>query len=197
LWAITGKVSLECVDDFPAPERTVIHAAAVSASLKTYMSRYDNEVRVTLPVLDRLLDYEPEITSEPPSSRSKSLRLFKQAVKRDLEWLLNSRQVAGGISPDLEEVANSVAAYGLPDFTTASADNPEDRNKMRRVIEETISIFEPRLRDVSVTVEPTSKTDRSLHFRIDANLVVDPAPEPITFDTTLELVNGEYKINEK
>ena len=114
-----------------------------------------------------------------------------------MEWLLNSRQFAGGISPELEEVANSVAAYGLPDFTTASADNPDDRNKMRRAIEETISIFEPRLRDVSVTVEPISEKDRSLHFRIDANLVVDPAPEPITFDTTLELVNGEYKINEK
>jgi type VI secretion system protein ImpF len=97
----------------------------------------------------------------------------------------------------LIEVTRSLAAYGLPDFTTASADNPEDRNKMRRQIEQTISIFEPRLRDVVVTVEPISNKERTLHFRIDANLVVDPAPEPVTFDTALHLVNGEYKVIEK
>jgi type VI secretion system protein ImpF len=161
------------------------------------MSNYENEVRVTLPVLDRILDYEPEISREPPNSRSKSLRLFKQAVRRDLEWLLNTRRPADGVPSELVEVTRSLAAYGLPDFTTASADNPEDRSKMRRQIEQTISIFEPRLRDVVVTVEPISSKERTLHFRIDANLVVDPAPEPVTFDTALQLVNGEYKVIEK
>jgi type VI secretion system protein ImpF len=67
---------------------------------------------------------------------------------------------------------------------------------MRRFIEEAIRIFEPRLQDVAVTVEPVLIGERALRFRIDANLIVDPAPEPVTFDTTLQLVNGEYKVQE-
>ena len=160
------------------------------------MQRFDNEVRITLSVFDRLLDYEPEISFEPPASRAKSLRLFKQAVRRDLEWLLNTRQIVGGVPEQLTELKRSLAAFGLPDFTAASASNIGDQNRMRRFIEESIRIFEPRLQDVAVTVEPVLIGERALRFRIDANLIVDPAPEPVTFDTTLQLVNGEYKVQE-
>lgn len=161
------------------------------------MPKIDHEVRITLSVLDRLLDYEPGQPSEPLASRSKNLRQLKQSVRRDLEWLLNTRQVADGVPAEFKELSNSLAAYGLPDFSSASADNPDDQHRMRRVIEETIHIFEPRLRDVTVTIEPERNAERALRFRIEANLIVDPAPEPVTFDTTLQLVNGEYKVQEK
>ena len=46
-------------------------------------------------------------------------------------------------------------------------------------------------------LEPARGTERAMHFRIDAMLVVDPAPERVTFDTALQLVNGEYKVQEK
>ena len=161
------------------------------------MSRFDNEVRITLSVLDRLLDYEPEVTHEPPASRTKNLRLFKQSVRRDLEWLLNTRQVADGVPAELKELNNSLAAYGLPDFSSSSSDDPAAQSRMRRAVEEIIRVFEPRLQDVTVTLEPPRNMDRALRFRIDANLIVDPAHEPVTFDTTLQLINGEYKVNEK
>jgi type VI secretion system protein ImpF len=160
------------------------------------MPRFDNEVRITLSVFDRLQDFEPDISHEPPASRPKSLRLFKQNVRRDLEWLLNTRMIVGGIPDTLVELKKSLAAYGLPDFTAASASNISDQNRMRRLMEEAIAIFEPRLQDVNVSVEPVTIGERALRFRIDANLVVDPAPEPVTFDTTLQLVNGEYKVHE-
>jgi hypothetical protein len=38
------------------------------------MSRIDNEIRITPSVLDRLLDFEPDVSREAPKSRSKSLR---------------------------------------------------------------------------------------------------------------------------
>jgi type VI secretion system protein ImpF len=159
-------------------------------------SRFDNHERVTLSVLDRLLDYEPEVSYEPPASRSKSLRIFRQAVRRDLEWLLNTRQVAKGLPEGLKELNNSLAAYGLPDFSAASTTG-DDQALVREAIEECIRVFEPRLQDVVVTLEPPRETERALRFRIDALLVIDPAPEPVTFDTTLQLVSGEYKVNEK
>jgi type VI secretion system protein ImpF len=158
------------------------------------MSRTDNEVRVAISVLDRLLDYEPEITREPIASRSKNLRQLKQAVRRDLEWLLNTRQIADGIPAELKETSNSVASYGLPDFTHLSMESADDQKFVRREIEETVRRFEQRLENVLVTVEPVRSTDRLLRFRIDARLRVDPAPEPITFDTVLQLGSGHYTV---
>ena len=158
------------------------------------MARTDNELRVTTSVLDRLLDYEPEIKREPIASRSKSLRQLKQSIQRDLEWLLNTRQVAGGLPPELKETNNSVAAFGLPDFTTRSIDSADDQKFIKREIEEAVRRFEQRLEGVVVSVEPVRATDRLLRFRIDARLKIDPAPEPITFDTVLQLGSGQYQV---
>lgn len=158
------------------------------------MARTDNEVRVTIPVLDRLLDNEPEITREPIASRSKNLRQLKQSVRRDLEWLLNTRQLAGGVPADLKETSNSLASFGLPDFTHLSIDSGGDQKFIKRQIEEAVRRFEQRLENVVVSVEPVSSNERILRFRIDAHLKIDPAPEPITFDTVLQLANGEYNV---
>ncbi|HLE61860.1 MAG TPA: GPW/gp25 family protein, partial [Pyrinomonadaceae bacterium] len=60
--------------------------------------------------------------------------------------------------------------------------------------EEAVRRFEQRLDNVVVSVEPVKSTERILRFRIDAHLRIDPAPEPITFDTVLQLGNGEYTV---
>ncbi|MET0645149.1 MAG: type VI secretion system baseplate subunit TssE [Pyrinomonadaceae bacterium] len=161
------------------------------------MPRFDNEERVTLSVLDRLIDEHPKERDERPGSRQSSLRLFKQAMRRDLEWLLNTRQLAGGLPEGLEELRASLAAYGLPDFTGATSDEGASQTRVRAAIEDAIRSFEPRLQDVNVSLEPQRETERSLRFRIDALLMIDPAPEPVTFDTTLRLVSGAYEVEEK
>ena len=98
------------------------------------MSRFDNEIRITPSVLDRLLDDRPEETREAPAGRQTSLRLLKLAVKRELEWLLNTRANPEGVPEGLTEVARSLAAYGLPDFTTATVKNSEDQNRLREAV---------------------------------------------------------------
>lgn len=161
------------------------------------MLRTDNEVRITPSVLDRLLDYEPELSREPPASRAKSLRQLKQSVKRDLEWLLNTRRYAEELSPELKELNESMAVYGLPDFTAASVKSPSDQKMMRRSLENAIRVFEPRLEDLIVTLEPMDGIERVMRFRIDARLKVEPAPEPVTFDTVLQLGSGQIIVQEK
>lgn len=158
------------------------------------MSRTDNEVRVTTSVIDRLIDYEPEISQEALASRSKNLRQLKQSVRRDLEWLLNTRQRAGGLPEELKEASDSVVMFGLPDFTTLGLDSADDQNYIKHEIEEAVRRFEQRLEGVVVSIEPADPTDRVLRFRIDARLKIDPAPEPITFDTMLQLGSGEYQV---
>jgi type VI secretion system protein ImpF len=159
------------------------------------MPRTDNEVRVKPSVLDRLLDYEPELTREAVASRARSLRELKDAVRRDLEWLLNTRQAPDELPAELKELNNSLAAYGVPDFTSFSIKSSSDQNRMRRAIEAAITIFEPRLEDPRVTMEPVSQGDRLIRFRIDARLKIEPAPEPVSFDTRLEVASGQYIVS--
>ncbi|MEW6730066.1 MAG: type VI secretion system baseplate subunit TssE [Acidobacteriota bacterium] len=158
------------------------------------MARFDNEIRIIASVLDRLIDYEPELSHEPLLARAKSLRQLKQSVRRDLEWLLNTRQTPIELAPELQEVNRSLFVYGLPDFTNLSVKNPEEVEQMRREIARAIEIFEPRLQDIQVTLEPLYELEHALHFRIDGQLKIEPAPEPVTFDTILRLDSGRYVV---
>lgn len=161
------------------------------------MARTDNEIRVTPSVLDRLIDFEPRSSQEAPKSRSKSLRDLKLSVRRDLEWLLNTRCFLVDIDERLEEIKKSVATYGLPDFTGISVKNHYEQKRLSDSLETAIKIFEPRFLDLKVTLEPINNVDRLLKFRIEASLDIEPTPEPIVFDTVLQLGSGEFEVQEK
>lgn len=161
------------------------------------MARTDNEIRITPSLLDRLLDFEPDFTKEAPKSRAKSLRELKQSVRRDLEWLLNTRCFPDEIPETLEEVYHSLAIYGLPDFTGKSVKSSVEQKNLVRALETAIRIFEPRLTDLKVTLEPLYNVERILRFRIEAQLRADPILEPVTFDTVLQMGSGEFEVKEK
>lgn len=148
-------------------------------------------------MLDRLIDLEPKMSQEPPKSRSTSLRELKQAVRRDLEWLLNTRCHTEALDDNLEEAKRSVAFYGLPDFTGLGAKDSNEQRRMTILLETALKNFEPRFMDVSVSIEPLSSVDRQLKFRIEARLDVEPAPEPIAFDTVLQLGSGDFMVTER
>lgn len=161
------------------------------------MSRFDNEIRVTPSIVDRLTDFEPDQSQEASKSRSKSLRELKISVRRDLEWLLNSRCYPQGVDEKLEEALKSVVFFGLPDFTGVSAKNHIEQKRLSQAVETAIKNFEPRFMDLKVTLEPLDNIDRVLRFRIEANLDTEPTPEPIAFDTVLQLGSGEFAVKEK
>ena len=102
------------------------------------MARTDNEIRITPSLLDRLLDFAPDISREPPTSRAKSLRDLKQSVKRDLEWLLNTRNHSDETAQLLEEVSKSVAIYGLADFTGMGVKSPGEQKMLVQSLEKAI-----------------------------------------------------------
>jgi type VI secretion system protein ImpF len=149
---------------------------------------------ITPSALDRLIDYEPEHAREAPASRTQTLRDLKNSVRRDLEWLLNTRQVVGGVPEGLKELSRSLAAYGLPDFSSVSVKSPSDQTRMERALEAAIRDFEPRLQDVKVTLMLVRDTEQKMRFRIDARLRVPPAPEPVTFDTVLQGNSNQYVV---
>jgi type VI secretion system protein ImpF len=159
------------------------------------MARADHDPNIVPSLLDRLLDDEPEVSREPLPNRFQNLRQLKKTVARDLEALLNTRQeMLGELPSDFTELSRSLIIYGLPDFTSCNLLNQNDRNRIRRALEQAIATFEPRLDRVRVTLEPPREYDRTLRFRVDALLRVEPAPEPVTFDTVLRLNTQEYVV---
>jgi type VI secretion system protein ImpF len=155
------------------------------------MSRTNSQQGLMPSLLDRLTDPGSGGTAW---RRGYGVEQMTEAVRRDLEDLLNTRQSTYGLSRDFGEVHRSVIGYGLPDLTTLAAYTAEQRADIGRLIEEAIALFEPRLRGVrAVMLENTDGNDRSVRFRIDARLNVDPAPE-VAFDTVLELTTGHYLV---
>ena len=153
------------------------------------MARSATETLVTQSVLDRLTQVE-----DWPATRNQSVRFFRDALKRDLEWLLNTRK------PPLKELTahtvarDTVINFGLPDISALGLSSSTDQRSLRTAIEGCLKVFEPRLSDVRMTLESSDTTDRRLRFHIEANMKLDPAPEEIAFDTVLELASGEYKV---
>src|SRR5208337_1511026 len=112
------------------------------------MARPQGDVTVTLSVLDRLIDREPNNSVESPLSRAQSVRLLKSAVRRDLEWLMNTRCNLQDPGESLKEVSHSLYLFGLPDFSNYSMSSPADRARLHRQILAAIKQFEPRLGNV-------------------------------------------------
>jgi type VI secretion system protein ImpF len=145
-------------------------------------------------LIDRLIDPESGGTSW---RHGYSVEQMIDFVHRDLEDLLNTRLVNIDIPEDCPETRRSLVAYGLPDLASLEAFSPQQRAEIGSVLETTIAHFEPRLRDVRATlVNPGETKDRTIKFRIDARLSVEPAPE-VAFDTILELSTGHSTIERR
>ena len=60
----------------------------------------------------------------------------------------------------------------------------------------TIKLFEPRLADVRIIpVEMPGDGLKEFKLRIEALLRMDPSPEPVSFDTVLELKSGVCRVS--
>jgi type VI secretion system protein ImpF len=147
-----------------------------------------------LSVLDRLIDQEPERKLEPPLTRARSLRELKAALRRDLEWLLNTRRTIEESPASLKELERSLYNYGLPDVSSLYLRSSNDQNTLVKAIRTAINYFEPRLLNIKVTLEPAAAETRVLRFSIEGLLRMDPAPEHVFFDTMLEPMSGQYQV---
>ena len=159
------------------------------------MPDYDSNAPLRLPLLDRLLDDEPKIKSEAPMTRSVSLARLKTAVRRDLENLLNTRRTPDLIPEGSVEILRSVYYYGLPDITSMPANFLYEQTKLLQSIETAVKTFEARLDGVKVSLVPVAGQSRVLRFVIDGMLRIDPLPEHVVYDASIELTSLEVSIS--
>jgi type VI secretion system protein ImpF len=146
-------------------------------------------------VLDRLIDRDPTTSSESAPTRAQSVRQLKVSLRRDLEWLLNSRRTPEAVDDEYQELEQSLYNFGLPDVTSLSWDSSRDRSRLARMIEQVLHTFEPRLSGVRVVAaDAAAGAQHVMRFQIEGLLDMDPSPEHISFDTLLQLSSGEYQV---
>jgi type VI secretion system protein ImpF len=149
-------------------------------------------------ILDRLLDDDPKSAADSMDQRRVNIFLFKTAIARDLESLLNTRCVDIGDTIDAFPLAkNSVATYGIQDLSSLSLLDPAHRTQLREQIRKAIERFEPRLSRIRVSLEAAQDHERRLRFRVDAILRIHPMKPPVTFDAWLHLSSAQYKFIEQ
>jgi type VI secretion system protein ImpF len=152
------------------------------------MALDDETLRAELSVLDRLIDERPDETRERPLTPSQTMLRLREAVRRDLEALLNTRERCRGWPDIFGEIDKSVVGYGLPDFSVLSLQGSW-RESLRRRVLETIRRFEPRLSSIDVRFDDQGEgLERVARFRIEALMQADPAPEPVAFNTQIDSV---------
>jgi type VI secretion system protein ImpF len=154
-------------------------------------------------LFERLVDVEPERKEEP--FRVLSRKELRRSVSRELGRLLNTRCPVP--LRRLGEEARTVINYGLPDFTSLSPQNAGDCQLIAGIIAETVTAYEPRLRNVRVRVEHFEDEERTLHIAIDGDLVTDTvvevhshsehssAGEPISFPVVLHSRTGILEVD--
>lgn len=146
-------------------------------------------------LLDRLIDNEPTMADDSHVSWSDSVRELRLAVRRDLEWLLNTRCTPQPPPASCRELRQSLYRFGLPDFSALHQESPDTAPRLAREVEEAVALFEPRLANARVSLaEVQEDGERRLHFVIEAMLRLDPNPERIVFDTVLDITRNEFEV---
>jgi type VI secretion system protein ImpF len=152
-------------------------------------------------LLDRLTDDEPDKTQESRNQRVFSLRQIRQAVLRDLSWLLNTPARA-----DQEDIAafpnveSSVLNYGISDLSGTTASGVSV-TQLEIMVTKAIENFEPRILEKSVKVRAVSNAGEmggnTLMFEISGDLWSEPVPDPLFLKTEVDLETGQYKVRER
>ena len=160
------------------------------------MAKRELERTVQPSLIDRLTDEDTRTSLDPRTTYAESLRRFKAAMQRDLEWLLNTRRIAEPPPEEFEEVHKSVYMFGVPDITSMSRDSLPARRRLLRSVEEALMQFEPRLTHLRVSLVEMGAEEkrRELRFVVEATLRLDPTPEQVMFDTVLQFSSGQYDI---
>ena len=142
-------------------------------------------------IIDRLIDPESAGTV---ARYGYGVAQMTEAVRRDLEDLLNTRRAEHEVADAFPEVQRSVVNYGLPEVVSMPALTTDQRVQIGRELERAIAYFEPRLRDVRARiVSGLNIVDRAVKFHIEGRLRVDPAPD-VEFETVLELSTGRSTV---
>ena len=152
-------------------------------------------------LLDRLTDHAPQSRVEAEDSRVMNKAQIREAVLRDLSWLLNSVQPLGkAVAAQYPQAAASVLNYGLPAMSGQLASRI-DVTLLERTIKQAILRFEPRVMEDSLEVkalETTSVLDTHnvIEFEIHGFMWAQPVPLELLLRTQVDLEAGQVEVRD-
>jgi type VI secretion system protein ImpF len=165
------------------------------------MAELTTRERLQPSLLDRLTDEEPTNPRESLEQRVMSLQQIREAVQRDLGWLLNCGCLA--TTNDLDEfpqVAHSVLNYGIPDLSGMTV-HKWDTATLERALQQAILDFEPRILSGSLRVRVITDAEgmhrNVMMFEIEGKLWSQPMPVRLFWNTKVDLENGKISVTER
>jgi type VI secretion system protein ImpF len=160
------------------------------------MSDWQEPAPLTLSMFERLTDERPTLKRESAYERWVGIAEFRSSVLAHLEALLNTRRSDEHLDPRYKEANDSVLAYGVADFTSMSALDPYEREKIRRSVERAIRCFEPRLTRVEVKLADWDIGNSAIRLEIEGLLRTGPDPEPILLEAVLAKDSRQFRVSE-
>lgn len=153
-------------------------------------------------LLDRLRDDHPESRQlEPKERRVLSRNQLREAVLRDLSWLLNASRPpeSDGLS-SFPEVARSVINYGMPCYSGETV-STLDVGGLERSVRDALELFEPRIIAGSLRVQALEQDNmldwhNVVSLRIEARLWAQPVPLDLLLRTDVDLETGQVEVRE-
>ncbi|AGS26135.1 type VI secretion system lysozyme-related protein (plasmid) [Rhizobium etli] len=152
------------------------------------LERYRQRDRVLArSILDRLIDEAPDRAADPPMNFVDQVREMREAIRRDLEALLNTRRCPTTPPAVLAELKDALVSYGVDGVVSANLMTDEAKLRLAAAIERRIALFETRLSDVRVTIlKSRTITERALRLRIQATFRLHEGMPPISFESTID-----------
>lgn len=164
------------------------------------MAELAPQERLQPSLLDRLTDKARDTQSESRDRRTLSMNQLRQAVLRDLAWLLNTGHLE--TIEDLDAypfVKDSVLNFGLPDISGVSAASA-DTASLEKAVKEAIVKFEPRISAdslrVNVARNATAMGRNTMVFTIEGQLWAEPTPMMLYLKTEVDLETGDIDVRD-
>lgn len=154
------------------------------------MARVRTETLITQTLIDRFILSQDRW----PKTRKESVDKYRDGIRRDLEWMLNTRQPVMPILAEFPKISKSVFNYGFPDLMTFEGTRGKNSETVAAALERCIRTFEPRIEQPKVFLTHTDTSARSLKFHIEGQIRYEDTREDVKFDTVLEIISGEYEV---
>lgn len=165
------------------------------------MATLEPQDRLQPSLLDRLTDDAPQLTREPRELRVMSKQKLREAVLRDLQWLLNATRLKDqAMLATYPDVERSVLNFGLPGLSGETASRI-DVTDLEQQIRDAILRFEPRILPDTLRVEAlASESPLDWHnvvsIQIEGHIWSQPVPLEILLRTKLDLESGQVEVAE-
>ena len=160
----------------------------------------DARNRLQPALLDRLTDDNP---GQPEARRDRafSRRDYRQAILRDLTWLLNANA-----PPPAEEladfplVARSVLNFGMAELAGMTA-STLSAAELERLVRDAIRAFEPRILPGTLVVRAVEPADAAagnvIHLEIRGKVSPEEISEALYLKTEIDLESGHCRLKEE